>query len=371
MNRLLIAVIDGCAPEYLTPQTAPTLFALCRKKGFAKTVLGSVPTVTNVNHASILSGKFPEETKITGNYYYHPATREEGFIEERGFMKAPTLFQAFQKAGKKTALLTVKGKVLGIYGDGAAIGISAQTPDETLLSGLGLSAPPPIDSLSATEWIFQAALACIQRERPHFVYCTTNDYGFHHYAPGTPEALMQIRAIDRLIAAIHEADPDRQIYITADHGMNQKHHILDIQRAAAQANILLFALAPLKDRYVENHPYQEGGMAYLFLDHPEDAQRLQDFAKAQPEIEQLLTAKEAAQRYHLPADTIGDFVALAAPDCAFGETEAVRLYTDTVRTHGSLYERTVPLWAIAPEKPASFYQYTKDIARPFLSDIKE
>ena len=32
------------------------------------------------------------------------------------------------------------------------------------------------------------------------------------------------------------------------------------------------------------------------------------------------------------------------------------------RTHGSLYEQDVPLWAIHPAAPAEAYQYSKDIA---------
>ena len=50
-----------------------------------------MPSVTNVNHACILSGKWPMDTGVIGNYYYDLETEEEGFIEERGYMKAETL----------------------------------------------------------------------------------------------------------------------------------------------------------------------------------------------------------------------------------------------------------------------------------------
>ena len=53
-NKVLILVIDGCAPEYITPEYAPNIHRLARQFGFAKTVKAVVPTVTNVNHASIL-----------------------------------------------------------------------------------------------------------------------------------------------------------------------------------------------------------------------------------------------------------------------------------------------------------------------------
>ena len=68
-NKVMILVIDGCAPEYITPEFAPHIHRLAEQFGFSKTVKAVVPTVTNVNHASILSGKFPSETGMAGNYY--------------------------------------------------------------------------------------------------------------------------------------------------------------------------------------------------------------------------------------------------------------------------------------------------------------
>ena len=49
MNKVVILVIDGCAPEYITPEFAPNIHRLARLYGFAKTVKAVVPTVTNVS----------------------------------------------------------------------------------------------------------------------------------------------------------------------------------------------------------------------------------------------------------------------------------------------------------------------------------
>jgi len=362
-SKVLILVIDGCAPEYITPEHAPHIHRLAGQAGFAKTVKAVVPTVTNVNHASILSGKFPSETGMAGNYFYNPVTGEEGFIEEKGFMKAETLLQAYRKRGLKTAFLTVKGKLLGVYGHAADIGISVQTPDEALLKKYSLSAPPAVSSLDSSRWIVNAALAVIKQEDPALVYCTTNDYGFHHFGPEAPEVQLQVQQIDEAVAAIHEADPERQIYVTADHGMNRKHHLLDFQRLADEAGLHIFCLAPLKDRYKENHVYQEGGILYLFLKRPEEKDALLELIRSRPEIEAVMTNTEAAGEMHLPLKGIGDYVIFTAPDCAFGELGgATTLVTDASRTHGSLYEQEVPLLAVHPAAPAEKYRYSKDIA---------
>ncbi len=57
MSRVVLLVIDGCAPAYLTRQTAPKLYRLAEQYGFVKQVECAMPSVTNVNHACILSGK--------------------------------------------------------------------------------------------------------------------------------------------------------------------------------------------------------------------------------------------------------------------------------------------------------------------------
>lgn len=370
MKKVMILVVDGCAPEYIARDKAPELHKLAEKAGFVKTVQSAMPSVTNVNHACILSGKWPEDTKVIGNYYYDPVTEDEGFIEERGYMKAETILQRYRHNGARTALLTVKGKVLGVYGDGAEIGLSVQDPDDELVKKYDLDTPPAIDSVEATEWIVKAAYQCIKTDDPEFVYCTTNDYIFHHFAPGEKEADTQIAAIEKYIAKIHEIDPQRQIYITADHGMNQKTTIVNFPVIAANAGFDTYCLPPLKDRYIENHIYQEGGMLYVFLKDKSQADAFYKFAKEHPLVEQILTNEEAVELYHLPLEKIGDYVLLSGESIAFGETEGEFINTDESRTHGSLYEREIPLIAINPEKTADGYEYHKDVTTYLFENFK-
>ncbi len=362
LEKVMILVIDGCNPDYISPEYAPKVHEMAKETGFAKKVQCAMPSVTNVNHACILSGKWPMDTGIIGNYYYNPETEEEGFIEERGYMKAETLLQYYKKLDKRTALLTVKGKVLGVYGDGADIGLSAQNPDQTLIERYGLSQAPAINSVEATEWIVRAAAECIRKDNPDLVYCTTNDYVFHHFAPGTPEANAQIKAINDIISEIAQMDPERQIYITADHGMNQKHTIMNFQEIAKNAGFDVFCLPPLKDRYIENHIYQEGGMLYVFLKNRVQAGDFCRFAESHPLVERVLDSKQAAVEYYLPPDKIGDFVLLACDDAAFGEVNGELIHTDASRTHGSLYEREIPLIGIHTTQNGDRFHYHKDVA---------
>lgn len=362
LPKVFFAVIDGCAPAYLTAATAPHLFAMARRRGFAKEVLAAVPTVTNVNHACLLSGRFPEQTRLVGNYYYCRATGAQGFVEEASFLQTPTILDAYQSAGGKTALLTVKGKVLDVFGGNVDFGLSAQKPDAALLARWGLKPPPPIQSVEVSQWIFEAALRCVELEKPDFLYCTTNDYIFHHHAPGSAPALEQIRLVDDCLRRLREIDPAREIYVTADHGMNQKTEILNLQHVLDAAGIAATCIGPLKDRYLENHIYQEGGIVYVYFEEQAALTKARDALAATDGVEQVLTAAEAAAQYHLPPGEIGDLVAFAAERVAFGEVDSVRLHTTASRTHGSLYERQVPLVAAGTADAPDAYRYSKDVA---------
>ena len=109
---------------------------------------------------------------------------------------------------------------------------------------------------------------------------------------------------------------------------------------------------------------------YLFLKKPEEKEALQELIRSRPEIEAVMTNKEAAERMHLPLQGIGDYVIFTAPDCAFGELgETTTLVTDASRTHGSLYEQEVPLLAIHPAATADVYQYSKDIAAVLFKSL--
>lgn len=366
MDKIMIVVIDGCAPEYLTPQTAPNIYALCEQMGFVKNVYGAVPTVTNVNHACILSGRWPNETQMVGNFFYNHTTGASGFIQEKGFMKAPTILQYFKHIGGKTALLTVKGKILEVYGEGVDLGISAEKPDSTLLGQLGIPMPPEIQSVESSKWILNAAYACIQKESPEIVYCTTNDYIMHNYEPNSEQANMQINDIDNCIQKIHELEPNRQIYITADHGMNSKVTLVNFQNLSEQQGFHVVCVPPIKDRYVENHEYQEGGTLYVYLKNTDEKERYFQFVSAQISVDKILDKKEAAELYHLPINSIGDYVIFASKNYAFAEIKGISLNTKDVRTHGSLYEREIPLAAINPVMSKEKYQYSKDIATNIL-----
>ena len=363
-EKTLIIVIDGCAVDYITEENTPNLYRL-GKAGFYTKIKSAVPSVTNVNHASILSGSFPTNHKVVGNYYYNPDTGKEGFIEAAHHMKVPTVLDIYQERGKSAALLTVKGKVLEVFGQNVEIGINLQKPDTNLLEKFELETPPDVASFEAYDWIFKACYQVISKQNPDLVYCTTNDFMMHNYAPDTQEAKKVMHTMDEWIGKIYDLDSEREIYITADHGMNQKSRLIDLQKKLDYAGYHTYCLLPLKDRYLENHRYQEGGTVYIYVLEKKEISEVMSYIDSCDFIDDVYTKEEAAEKFQLPVEGIGDILALCNKECAFGELEQEELCVVT-RTHGSLYEREIPLIAVNARKEKEAYEYSTDIVKFML-----
>lgn len=87
---------------------------------------------------------------------------------------------------------------------------------------------------------------------------------------------------------------------------------------------------------------------------------MQAFLRDLPGVDDALSQPEAARRFHLMPERIGDLVVLADRDTVFGDLDqpeealAVRY-----RNHGSLYEQAIPL-----------ILYGYDGALPLAADFK-
>jgi len=364
-EKIAIIVIDGCSPDYITKENTPNLYRL-GEAGFYKKIKSAIPSVTNVNHASILSGSFPNNHGVVGNYYYDRFTGNEGFIESTQHMKAESIIDVYKKNGKSTALLTVKGKVLEVFGANTGIGINLQKPDKQILERFKLEAPPHVASFEAYDWIFKACYNVISMENPDLVYCTTNDYLMHNYEPDSEEAKTVMQTIDQWIGRIYDLDHSREIYITADHGMNRKSRLIDLQKKLDAAGYKTFCLLPLKDRYLENHKYQEGGAVYVYVFDETQIPDVITYLNKCNFVELVFDKNSAAEEYNLPEGNIGDIFVLSNAGSAFAELQQDEIHVST-RTHGSLHEREIPMIAVNARRKPSYYEYSVDIVKAILT----
>src|ERR1700681_3276644 len=163
----------------------------------------------------------------------------------------------------------------------------------------------------------------MERERPDLMYLSTTDYIQHKAAPGTPLANDFYAMMDRNLARLDELGAT--IVVTADHGMNAKHgadgrpnviylqDTIDAWLGEHKARVIL----PITDPYVVHHGAL-GSFALVYLSAPDPKHAVAERIAALPGIETVLTRAEAALRFELPSDRIGDVVVVSRMDTVIG-----------------------------------------------------
>lgn len=372
MKKLLILVIEGCALEYISLENTPNIYRIARD-GFCKCVKAAIPTIYNVNHTTILSGKFPCEHRVIGDTVYHPETEELELIKNSYHKEAETIMDFMRKKGASTALLSVRSEVLENLGRNIDFGISVEKPKEILVRYLDMPAPPSVESLQAATWILDACYRLIKKNTMDVVYCATNDAMMQQYAPGSREAVRQMRKIDEWLGKIYDLDHDRELYITGGYGMNSKPHLINLQAILGKNGFDVFCHSPYQENPAdpnakngsEQIPVNQSGMRYLYLkgDQNQKSEELVQFLESAPYVDIVSPKGEASKRYNLPMDLIGDYVVFAAEGYAFADFDGEDMENESARSNGSLHERAIPLIAVNAAEVPEKYRYSRDIVK--------
>lgn len=195
-RKILIAMMDGFGPEYLQASEMPVLKQMI-KDGFYKTVSACMPTVTNVNNASICTGVAPATHGITANSYFDLQSREERYMDRSELLLAPTVFERAKQSGVKSALLTAKVKTIRMLHRGAEVLEAAEQPSPEWIAKLGPA--PNIYSAEINYWMWRAVLLLL-KERPDIdlFYCHTTDYPMHMVDATGELSQTHLREIDGL-----------------------------------------------------------------------------------------------------------------------------------------------------------------------------
>jgi phosphonoacetate hydrolase len=201
-------------------------------------------------------------------------------------------------------------------------------------------------SAELSEFVFAAGVKLMERDRPDLMYLSTTDYVQHKAAPGAPAANAFYAMMDRYLARLDALGCT--IALTADHGMNAKHradgspdviylqYVLDGWLGAGKARVIL----PITDPYVVHHGAL-GSFATVYV----DADVRKKIADLQG-IEVVLTREEAAKRFELPPERIGDLVVVSTRHVVIGTSKArhdLSGLTEPLRSHGGISEQKVPL----------------------------
>ena len=104
-----VICLDGCDPDYLVVGLAagelPT-FARIAHDGFAGEALSALPSFTNPNNCSIVTGVPPAVHGVSGNFYLDRRTGETVMVTGDKELKVPTILAAMAASGVPTAVVT-------------------------------------------------------------------------------------------------------------------------------------------------------------------------------------------------------------------------------------------------------------------------
>ena len=366
---VVVICIDGSEPGYIERAIekglCPNLDRIM-KTGSNTTALSVIPSFTNPNNLSIITGRPPAWHGIAGNFFYDREAKEEVMMNDARFLRAPTILAEFQKAGMKVAMVTAKDKLRTLLGkgldftSGTAIAFSSEKADkankaengiENVLAFVGKPVPE-VYSADLSEFVFAAGVKLLQTFRPDVMYLSTTDYVQHKAAPGSEIANSFYAMFDRYVGELDALGCT--LVMTADHGMNDKHlangepdviylqEILDEAFGAGTTRVIL----PITDPYVAHHGAL-GSFATVYVD-ADRRQAVIDRIKGIEGVEVAIPAEEACERFELPADRIGDVVVLSSKHKVLGTAAAkhdLSGLTEPLRSHGGLTEQVVPMIA--------------------------
>ena len=361
---LVVVCIDGCQFEYITAAiaagVAPYLGRLLAGAGTCFLADCAMPSFTNPNNLSIVTGVPPAVHGISGNYFFDPERREEVMMNDPRYLRVGTILAAFADAGAKVAVITAKDKLRKLLGHRLrGICFSSEKADQVTLAENGIEnvlervgmPVPSVYSAALSEFIFVAGVKLMERERPDLMYLSTTDYVQHKAAPGTPAANDFYAMMDRNLARLDALGAT--IVLTADHGMNAKHgpdgrpnviylqDVIDGWIGKNQARVIL----PITDPYVVHHGAL-GSFALVYLPSPGAESAVAERIAALPGIETVLPRAAAASRFELPPDRIGDLVVVSRMDTVIGTSRDRHDLSGLdvpLRSHGGLSEQKVPL----------------------------
>ena len=361
-RRIVVVMLDGFGLEYYSASAMPTLKQWASEGLFAS-VEGQMPAVTNTNNASICCGVASSVHGITGNSYFNRETGQEDFMEDGRLLLAPTLFQKAARQNLISGLFTSKKKTASLLRAGTSLAVSAETPSADLVKRYG--AAPDIYSSEINYWLWDVVIDHLMKRRDlDILYVHTTDYPMHMHSETSAESQRHLATLDTKLAEAARYAPDTAFYISADHGMNHKTRAWDLEKACANRGVpLRIAISAERDKYPKHHRGL-GGAAWVYLRQSGDAERAGRIIEKLAGVEQVLTRREAVKLFDLMPERIGDLIVIGDRETVFGvldqETEALPV---GYRSHGSQYERRVPLiiWDADRKLDPSRYRRNSDL----------
>ena len=369
----VVVCVDGFDPTYLQcgieDNIIPTLASFV-KDGFSATAKSAMPSLTNPNNLSIITGASTAVHGVSGNYYLDTDTGKEIMVTDASLLTGSTILAELAKAGVRVAAVTAKDKLRRILCAGLlpekdeSICFSAQNAREATFSEHGircveewLMKPQPEQySGDLSLFVLDVGVKLLEEKRSDLFYLTLSDYIQHHHAPRSKESDEFMKAVDDRLGKL--VSLGAVVAVTGDHGMNDKCH------ADGSPNVLFLedalherwpecgarVICPIADPFVKHHGALGGFVRVHFLKNKPDETKLKEmleYIRGIPQVEVAYTGNEAATTFATPPEREGDLVVVSSKNAVIGsrssEHDLTMMKTHRLRSHGGLSEQEIPI----------------------------
>jgi hypothetical protein len=255
--HVYLVIVDGLDARFATPARMPRLFALVADNAERSTVFRAaravMPTRTNSNHASLLTGVHPAAHGITGNAWWSrlPEALPEK-LDAGEQLQVQTLFTVAETTARDTV-------TFGAFAKPKLVRLFAGVPDRQIAPDM-LWSPGWLPSRArdaTTGYSFDAdtmtaALAHMAKDEPDLAVITLADVDrtAHGRGPDTPDTERAVLGADQAIGRLagHLRELGRWgrsvLIVTADHGFTsvapsaeRPYPVLTFGRDVARAGI--------------------------------------------------------------------------------------------------------------------------------------
>ena len=370
---VVVVCIDGGDPAYFEQAGRDGIIPNVERfmaQGFGAVSDGIVPSLTNPNNLSIVTGSPPAVHGISGNYFLDPDTGAAVMMNDPEFVRSESLLAEFSQRGARVVAITAKDKLRrqlgrGINIAGGSMNFSSERADQCTREANGIEQVldlvgwplPDVYSAELSLFVLEAGIKLLERDRPELMYLSLTDYIQHKYAPGTPEINDFYARLDDAFGRL--AALGAVVGITADHGMNDKSRpdgspnviylqdALDGEFGAGRTRAIL----PITDPYVVHHG-SLGGFARVYCYDGVTPEAVMRVARELPGIEAVYDKAAVCAAFDLPPDREGDVAVSSTADTAIGTSAAAHdlsaIQGFRLRSHGGISERRVPFILSAP-----------------------
>jgi phosphonoacetate hydrolase len=359
----VVICVDGCDPEYLErgiPEGVFPTISSFRSDGYLGTADAAMPTFTNPNNVSIVTGAPPSVHGIAGNYCLDRETGREVMMTDPELMRSETILALMARASVKTAAITAKDKLRKLLGRNlAGICCSSECASPEVEAMVG-RARPDMYSADLSLFVLDAGIALLEREEAVLLYLSLSDYVQHAHAPGDPAADAFHRAIDDRVGRF--VDLGAVVGLVADHGMNDKAQADGAPNVIFLEDVLnerfgdgaVRVICPITDPFVRHHGTL-GSFVRVYARRGADIAALMAASAVLPGVALALDGTQAARRFEMPIDREADFIVLGDNNTVIGAVRAEHdlsgLAGHRLRSHGGLGEQRVPFILSRPLTP--------------------